>query len=77
MAGMTKQERFNLEQDILADLKIICDPPSHYPFNSEKVMEVEWEIMEQKIQNGESPVDIAKYMCYSYLYKVRYHIIKG
>ena len=80
MAGMIKlseHERFVMEQDILADLKIICDPPSHYPFVPEKVMEVEKEVMEQKIQDGESPFDIAKYMCYSYLYKVRYHIIKG
>lgn len=74
---MTEQERFNLEQDILADLKIICDPPSHYPFVPEKVMEVEKEVMEQKIQDGEYPFNIAKEMCYSYLYKVRYHIIKG
>ena len=41
-----------------------------------KVMEVEKEIMERKIQDGEYPYIIAKEMCYSYLYKVRYHIIK-
>lgn len=74
---MPEQKRLKLEQDILADLKIICDPPSHYPFDPEKVMETEKEVMEQKIQDGESPFDIAKYMCYSYLYKVRYHIVKG
>ena len=74
---MSEQERYNLEQDILADLKLICRPPSHYPFDPEKVMEVEKEVMEQKIQDGESPFDIAKEMCYSYLYKVRYHIVKG
>jgi hypothetical protein len=40
-------------------------------------MEVEKEVMERKIHDGEYPYDIAKEMCYSYLYKVRYHIIKG
>jgi hypothetical protein len=75
--SMSEQERFNLEQEILAKLKRICEPPSNYPFDPEKVMEVEKEVMERKIHDGEYPYDIAKEMCYSYLYKVRYHIIKG
>ena len=37
---MSEQERFNMEQDILTKLKRICEPPSHYPFDPEKVMEV-------------------------------------
>ena len=73
---MTEQERFNTEQEILDKLKRICESPSRYPFDPEKVMEVEKEIMERKIQDGEYPYIIAKEMCYSYLYKVRYHIIK-
>ena len=75
--SMTEHERFVLEQEILDRLKCICSPPSHYPFDPEKVMKVEKEVMERKIQDGEYPFDIAKEMCYSYLYKVRYHIIKG
>lgn len=77
MIKLSEHERFVLEQEILTKLKRICEPPSHYPFDPEKVMEVEKEVMEQKIQDGEYPYNIAKEMCYSYLYKVRYHIVKG
>jgi hypothetical protein len=72
---MTEHERFNTEQEILSNLKRICESPSHYPFDPEKVMEVEKEAMQEKIEAGLSPYNIAKEMCYRYLYKVRYHLI--
>lgn len=75
MTIMTEQERFNTEQEILSKLKRICERPSHYPFDPEKVMEVEKEAMQEKIEAGLSPYNVAKEMCFRYLYKVRYHLI--